>query len=105
MRENAAVSHRNACPFRTLGLTPPIPPMDEQNLRTRIRALMASGALPTDTYTSVASVEMQYRALPDERCVVCQEAAPHILYTFREGKLLRLHAACDALWREERPSP
>ena len=78
--------------------------MDEQNLRTRIRALMASGALPTDTHASVASIEMQYRALPDERCVVCQEVAPHILYTFREGKLVRLHTACDALWREERLS-
>ena len=31
-------------------------------------------------------------------------AYPLILYTFREGKLLRLRAACDALWREERLS-
>jgi hypothetical protein len=65
---------------------------------------MASGALPTDMHGSVASIEMQYRALPDERCVVCQETGPHILYTFREGKLVRLHTACDALWCEERPS-
>jgi len=35
----------------------------------------------------------------------CRRAAyPDILYTFREGKLLRLHAACDALWREDRLS-
>jgi hypothetical protein len=104
MRTDDALSHRNAGSFRTLGLTPPLPPMDEQNLRTRIRALIASGALPTDMHGSVASIEMQYRALPDERSVVCQETGPHILYTFREGKLVRLHTACDALWCEERPS-
>ena len=78
--------------------------MDEQARRTTIRALMASGALPTDPYASVASVEMRHRALPDERCIVCQEAGPHVSYTFREGNVVTLHAACDALWREERPS-
>ena len=76
--------------------------MDEQTIRTNIRALMASGTLPTDPYARLASVEMG-PALADEQCAACQEAGPHVSYRFRDGKVLQLHATCDTLWREERP--
>ena len=77
--------------------------MNEQTIRMRIRALMASGALPTDPYAGMIRMEAGHRALPDEQCAVCQEGGPHVSYTYRNGKAVRAHVACDALWREERP--
>jgi len=77
--------------------------MNEQALRTTIRGLMASGALPTDPYADMTRMEAGHQALPDEHCAVCEEAGPHVSYTYRDGKAVRLHTACDALWREERP--
>jgi hypothetical protein len=77
--------------------------MDEQAIRTRIRALMASEALPKDPYAGLTSMEVGHHTLPEERCTVCQEGGPHVSYMYGDGKLLRLHADCDALWREERP--
>jgi hypothetical protein len=35
---------------------------------------------------------------------VCRKAGPHVSYMFRDGNVIRLHAACDDLWREERPA-
>jgi len=78
------------------------PAMDEQALRTKIRELIASGALPTKPYASMTRMEAGHQALPDERCIVCQEAGPHVSFTYRDGKVVCLHAACDALWRERR---
>ena len=77
---------------------------DEQTIRMKIRALMASGSLPIDPYSRLASLEIG-PALADEQCAACQETGPHVSYTFRDGKGLCLHTACDALWREERPLP
>lgn len=77
--------------------------MEEQTVRTRIRGLMASGALPANPYAGMAFMEAGHQALPDEQCAVCEEAGPHVSYTYRDGKAVRLHTACDALWREERP--
>jgi hypothetical protein len=34
--------------------------------------------------------------------LICGEADPMIAYTYADGKVIRLHAACDALWRQER---
>jgi hypothetical protein len=77
--------------------------MEEQTVRTRIRGLMASGALPAHPYAGMARMETGHQGLFDEQCVACEEAGPHVLYTYRDGKALHLHAACDALWREECP--
>jgi hypothetical protein len=76
--------------------------MDEQAIRTKIRALMTSGILPTDPYARLARVGIG-PTLANEQCAACQEAGPQVSYTFRDGKVLHLHAACDTLWREERP--
>jgi hypothetical protein len=38
-------------------MTPPIPPMDEQAIRTKIRALIASGVLSTDPYANIRRLE------------------------------------------------
>ncbi len=76
--------------------------MDEQTIRTNIRTLMASGTLPADPYARLASGGIG-PGLADEQCAACQEAGPHVSYRFHDGKVLHLHAACDTLWREERP--
>ena len=78
--------------------------MDAQALRTKIRALMVAGTLPTDPYARAMRIEVGHQALPDEQCAVCRKAGPHVSYMFRDGKVIRLHATCDALWREERPA-
>ena len=35
-------------------------------------------------------------------CLICGEADPTVSYTYADRKVVRLHAACDALWRLER---
>ena len=77
--------------------------MDEQTVRTRIRALMASGELPPHPFAGLSKMEMGHRALLDEPCAICQENGPQVSYTYGDGKSVRLHAACDALWRGELP--
>jgi hypothetical protein len=37
-----------------------------------------------------------------ERCLICGEADAMIFYTYANRKVVRLHAACDALWHPER---
>jgi hypothetical protein len=79
--------------------------MDEQALRTTIRGLMASGALPTGPYAGMTLMESGHAAIPDEQCTVCQEHGPQVSYTYRDRGVVRLHAACDSLWRTECPAP
>jgi len=47
--------------------------MNEQTIRMRIRALIASGALPTDPYAGMTRMEAGHRASPDEQCAVRRE--------------------------------
>jgi hypothetical protein len=79
--------------------------MEEQALRPKIRALMASGALPTNPYAGMTLMVAGHHALPGEQCAVCEEAGPHVSYTYRDRDVLRLHTSCDALWRGECPAP
>jgi len=64
---------------------------------------MASRTFPIDPNARAMRIEVGHPALPDERCALCREAGPHVSYTFRDGKVVRLHSVCDALWRDERP--
>jgi hypothetical protein len=77
--------------------------MNESDIRTRIRALMASGELPPHPYKGLTNMEAGHRASLDEQCVICQENGPQVSYTYRDEKSVRLHSACDALWRAEPP--
>ena len=83
--------------------------MDHHELRARIRRLIASGDLPTisplasgtlSTPAGIRRISID-RSLPDP-CVICGEANPTVAYTYAKGGLVFLHAACDALWRQER---
>src|SRR5438876_7795578 len=75
------------------------PPMNESDTRTRIRVLMAFGELPPHPYEGLTNMERGHRALLDEPCAICQENGPQVSYSYKDGKSVRLHAACDALWR------
>jgi len=84
--------------------------MDHRELRTRIRLLMASGELPPGG--SLADKVLPGQAVRVTRvvigrsmwgpCLICGEADPMVSYTYADRKVVRLHAACDALWRLER---
>ena len=83
--------------------------VEHHELRARIRHLLASGDLPTisplasGTLSAPAGIRRISieRPLPD-LCLICGEANPTVAYTYAKGRVLFLHAACDALWRQER---
>ena len=77
--------------------------MNESDIRDRIRSLMASGELPPHPFAGLANMERGHQAVLDEPCAICQENGPQVSYTYGDGKSVRLHAACDALWRDELP--
>ena len=82
--------------------------MDHSELRARIRQLMASGDLPAplgDKRHPGQAVRVTRTVIGRstlEPCLICGEAAPMIFYTYANRKIVRLHAACDALWHLER---
>ena len=82
--------------------------MDHNELRARIRQLMASGDLPAplgDKLHPGQAVRVARTVIGRstlEPCLICGEADPMISYTYANRKVVRLHAACDALWRLER---
>jgi hypothetical protein len=45
--------------------------------------------------------DVRIGTIPEARCTLCGSLGPHVSYTRRDGPILRLHAACDAAWREE----
>ena len=85
-------------------------PVLASDLRAKIRELMASGTLPS----SPPVIERAGRASEGERgrmtvdsprpepCTICDEAGPTISYFWPGGLMIRVHAACDALWKQER---
>lgn len=82
--------------------------MNQADLRARIRALMASGALPSDP----PSIERRgggdsarfaiLNPAPEQRCSICSDLGPQIALFYPAGLVVRLHAACEALWQQER---
>jgi len=37
-----------------------------------------------------------------ELCLICGEPDPLVAYLYTDNRIARLHAACDALWKQER---
>ena len=83
--------------------------MDQVELRVRIRLLMASGELPsgpplTDKIRP-AHVARLTSIITGEgwrgSCLICDEPGPDVSYAYADWKIIRLHAACDALWRQQ----
>jgi hypothetical protein len=78
--------------------------MLEPELRAKIRELMASGALPSEpsvVYRGTGDLGAVKNPLPGP-CSVCGERDPQITLFYVGGRVVRLHAACDALWQQER---
>jgi hypothetical protein len=84
--------------------------MDHTELRTRIRLLMASGELPpgprlADKILPAQAVRVTRVVIgPVARgpCLICGEPDPMVSYTYTDQKVVRVHAACSALWEQER---
>ena len=88
--------------------------MRETELRSRIRALLSSGKLPRqipagaqmDPSRAVAIVPgIRVGIQAAEHCSVCGEAQPMVSYTYPDGRVIRMHSACDNAWHEERERP
>jgi len=86
--------------------------MNQAELRAKIRALMTSGGLPRVLPAAEKIVPGQGPRVtrivvgqpPQERCLACEDPGPQVSYAYTAGKVVRLHAACEALWQQERGS-
>jgi hypothetical protein len=84
--------------------------MTEPDLRAKVRALMASGVLPSappvieraGRGTEGDRARMVVNNPRAEPCSICGESGPTISYFWPGGVMVRVHAACDAIWRQER---
>ena len=86
--------------------------MDHVDLCAKIRELMASGVLPAypppitrpepwSTPGNKRSKVLVGGSL-HEPCTICGEPGPQIQYFYIAGQVVSVHAACDALWKQER---
>jgi len=81
--------------------------MTEAELRAKIRALMAAGELPNEAPSikrrgADESVRFALQDPAREPCVICGEPRTQVALFFTGGLMVRLHAACEALWQQER---
>jgi len=81
--------------------------MTVAELRAKIRALMASGDLPSEapSIERCGGDESARFALQDpakEPCTICGEPRMSVALFFTGGLMVRLHAACEAVWKQER---
>ena len=76
---------------------------DRRDLRALIRERRKSGVLPAQypEHAGPGSLvpEIRIGTMKDAACLVCSASGPHISYTYRDGRIVRLHAACDTAWR------
>jgi hypothetical protein len=80
--------------------------MTVAELRAKVRELMASGALPSEapSIQRRGGEESARFALQDpalEPCAICGEPRTQVALFFTGGLMVRLHAACEALWQQE----
>jgi len=86
--------------------------MTDAQLRARVRELMASGVLPSEPAPIQRTVppapigpkpHMFIRdSLLDQPCTICGELAPQAQLFYAGAIVVRVHAACNALWQQER---
>jgi len=86
--------------------------MTDAQLRAKIRELMAAGVLPS----APAPIQRPVPPAPtgpkphmfvadsllDQPCTICGELAPRAQLFYAGGIAVRVHAACHALWQQER---
>jgi hypothetical protein len=86
--------------------------MDQVELHAKIRELMTSGVLPADpppitrpSPTSTPGVKRSKILVGGplhEPCTICGEPDPQVQYFYIAGRVVLVHAACDAVWQQER---
>jgi len=84
--------------------------MDHNELRVRIRLLMASGELPpgpplTDKVLPgqlARLTRIVFRRATRGPCLICDGPNPDVSYTYADRKVIRLHSVRDALWQGRR---
>ncbi len=84
--------------------------MREEELRARIRELLRSGELPRALPAAQKVVpgspsriaQIQVGRVAGAACLACGEPDPMVTYSYPDGRVVRLHAACDAVWQQER---
>jgi hypothetical protein len=87
--------------------------VSQGDLRAKIRELIASGVLPGDPPSIKRPVDMlsnrRTRSLIGaplrEPCAICGDEGPQVSYFSVGGQVVRVHAACDALWKQEQSGP
>jgi|SRR5215472_8212290 len=78
-----------------------------RQLRELVRERLAAGVLPPehpelpDRSGPSPMSEVRVGTVSNARCTLCGNAGPHTSYRYLDGRVLRLHAACDMAWREE----
>ena len=72
-------------------------------LRAKIRDLMTLGDLPNER-PRVHQVRYGPPEIPPRSvvCLICGEPGPIVTYVWSGGRAAHLHAACDAIWKQER---
>ena len=75
--------------------------MTEADLRAKIRELMAAGSLPSEPPVIQRSGRDAGGARRQDTCAICAKPDPTVRYFWTGGVVVRLHAACDALWKQE----
>jgi hypothetical protein len=77
--------------------------MTDAQLRARVRDLMALGDLPNERprvhQVGYGPPEIAPRS---DVCLICGEPDPTVTYIWSGHRAANLHAACDALWKQER---
>ena len=84
--------------------------MDRDALRARVRKIIASGKIPPGPDGALVGRAARItrivigRSLP-EPCSICGEAGSTRFYIYSNQSVVRVHGACEVLWREEGEAP
>jgi hypothetical protein len=86
--------------------------MNTDELHAKIRQLIASGVLPKEPApitrpgpTSTPGTKRSKTLVGgphQEPCSICGEPGPQVQYFYIAGRVVSVHAACDAVWKQER---
>ena len=77
--------------------------MNDAQLRAKIRDLVALGDLPNERPRLHQVGDGPSRLAPQSGvCLICGEPGPIVTYVWSGGRAANLHAACDAIWKQER---
>ena len=77
--------------------------LTDAQLRARVRDLMALGNLPDERPRLHEVGDRPSKLAPhSDICLICGDPGPNVTYVWSGGRAANLHAACDALWKQER---